>query len=153
MLREFIALSYLSSLSILPRVLAFYPLHREMVLSYLPGERVLEWVLKRYGDDGLDLDGFTSFHGIETNQVVDRAFRSFRESTDASSRALKDSIRSSYQILHRTKFIHGDPSPRNLIFDGRIVYLVDFDHSRPSIDPARVDFVALQRWYGLERLS
>lgn len=151
MLREFLVLSYLSHLNILPRVLAFHLGRREMVLSYLPGERVLEWVLRRYGDPALDLETFKSVHGLESNPTVDRAFHRFRESQDQESVELKTAIKASYRLLHGKGFVHGDPSPRNLIFNGRAVYLVDFDHSRPSLDPAAVDFKALRRWYGLER--
>jgi tRNA A-37 threonylcarbamoyl transferase component Bud32 len=155
MLREYLALSYLSrsGVGILPRVLDFHPLRREIVLSYLPGERVLEWVLKRYGRPDLELEAYKSFHGLDTNPDVAQAFQRFRDSKDRESLSLKAALITSYRVLHARRFVHGDPSPRNLIFDGTVVYLIDFDHSRPSLDPAGVDFVSIRRWYGLSRMD
>jgi tRNA A-37 threonylcarbamoyl transferase component Bud32 len=123
---------------------------RRLLLSYIPGERLLEWVLRRYGDQGLDLAEFASLHGIRTNDRVQRAFERFRAASDPEATALRNAIVDTYRRLHRTSFLHGDPGPRNIIYDGERAHLIDFDHTRPSLAPARVDSRALQRWYGVD---
>lgn len=150
LMREYLTLTYLSRLPIVPRIVQVRILHRELILSYLPGVRVLEWVLKNYGDPRLDLRKYHSYHGLETDQDIDRAFCRFRNSHDTTGSALKGAISSSYAMLHGTGFTHGDPSPRNLIYDGELVYLIDFDHARPSPGPGQIDRRSLERWYAVE---
>ena len=151
MLRELFALLYVSRLRVTPYVIKFSLIKGEFELSYIEGERVLEWVLARYGDHGTDLAEFESFHGLETNSVVARAFERFRDSSEPRSVALREAIRISYAKLHGRHILHGDSSPRNLIYDGHKVHLIDFDRSRVCRDPASIEFGNLQRWYGIRR--
>ena len=65
MFREYVVSRYVAQrLSIVPRVLAFKPARREIFFSYVPGQRVLEWVLERFGDKDLVLGEFQSFHHL-----------------------------------------------------------------------------------------
>jgi tRNA A-37 threonylcarbamoyl transferase component Bud32 len=150
LVRELLALRYLSRLSVVPQVLSCALKARTLLLSYIPGDRVLEWVLNRYGDRDLDLAQFASCHGLQTNEQVQRAFARFRAAPDPEAIALRGAIVETYRILHRTGFLHGDPGPRNIIYDGQRANLIDFDHTRPSFAPARVDSRALRRWYGID---
>jgi Ser/Thr protein kinase RdoA (MazF antagonist) len=150
MLRELLALRWLGRLAVLPRVLDYDLRGRTLQLSYIAGDRVLEWVLDRFGEPGLDLQAFASSDGLETNPAIDSAFRRFRGSSDPEASALKAAITQTYRQLHRTSFVHGDPSPRNIIYDGGRAFLIDFDHTRPSLAPARIDSRALSRWYGID---
>jgi serine/threonine protein kinase len=152
MLRECLVLRCLRRLDFVPKVIRLEPMRRVLVMSNMRGVRVLEWVLLRHGGPGVDIDKFASFHGLEVNEDVAAAFERFRQAGDPASLALRRAIWDSYGKLHRAGFVHGDPSPRNLVYDGRQVCLVDFDHSRPSLDPASIDFPRLQRWYGTAQL-
>ena len=149
MMREYLALKALQGLNIVPKVIDFLPLHRQLSISFLAGERLLEWVLARYGGPGLDLASFANFHGLDEREDIRVAFRRFRESSATEAVGLRDAITDSYRRLHLRRCVHGDPSPRNLLYDGRVVYLIDFDHWRPSLAPGKIDSVALQRWYGI----
>jgi hypothetical protein len=137
-----------------PRVLAFRPRRRELFLSYVSGQRVLEWVLERFGDKALSLHEFQSLQGVDPDHPdprVAEAFRRLRESTSAEARRLKDAIRASYSTLHGFHLLHGSPDPRNMIYDGSHICIIDFDHARPSFNPAKIDYRALEYWYGLSR--
>lgn len=148
--RECLTTRYLSQrIDVLPRVVACHPLQRELVLSYMEGERVLEWVLARYGERNIKLDDFRSCHGLERNDVIARAFTRFRASEDGEASVLKRAIRDSYKLLHGTGFTHGSADPRNVIYDGRRAFIIDYDHSRPSRNPVKSDGRSLQRWYGI----
>lgn len=149
--REYIALKSLSSLDFVPKIVELRFFSREMALSYVPGTRVLEWILEKYGRPGLDLKRFGSFHGLEINEEISEAFRYFRDAKDSASTSLKEAIRSSYLTLHSKGWIHGDPSPRNLIYEGGKIYLIDFDHARPCLDPPKIDYRSIEKWYGLKR--
>jgi tRNA A-37 threonylcarbamoyl transferase component Bud32 len=150
-LRELMVLKFLGPrVSCVPAVLSFDLSRRETFLNFIGGERVLEWVLRRFGGAAIDIDSFASFHGLETDATVSAAFEAFRASTCSESLMLKQAILRSYAELHKHKFVHGDPSPRNLIFDGDNVSIIDFDHSRPSLQPRRVDGLKIRRWYGVK---
>ena len=150
MLREYFVTKHLARrLQIVPRVLGFQILRRQLVLSYIEGQRVLEWVLQRYGDPGLELHAFQSYDYFDTCMIVDRAFSRFREAVDPSAVRLKQAIRQSYAALHQTGFAHGSADPRNVIYDGRTVHIIDFDHSRPRLRSEKPDQRGLARWYGL----
>jgi serine/threonine protein kinase len=153
MLREYLVTRYISRrIPLTPKVLGFRPLRKELLLSYVSGQRVLEWVLERFGDAGLYLLDFQSFHGLDPdhpNPVVAAAFERFRRSTSEDAQQLKQAIRASYAALHRIGILHGSPDPRNIIYgDGR-VSIIDFDHARPCLDPAKIDYRSLSYWYGL----
>jgi len=150
MFREYLATRYVASrLPIVPRVLRFRPLKKELVLTYLSGQRVLEWVLDRFGDEGVVLSEFQSFHGMETNVQIARAFERFRQSASEEAARLKQAIRESYASLHRIRFQHGGPDPRNVIYDGARAFIIDFDHARLGLAPAKTDYRSLTRWYGI----
>jgi hypothetical protein len=151
MCREYLVTKYIGlSLSGVPRVLAFAPFERKLVLSFLTGQRVLEWVLQRFGDPGLPLEQFQSFHGLDPDNLnpdVATAFDRFRQSTSAEAQRLRRAMRSSYEELHRIRMLHGSPDPRNVIYqDGRI-FIIDFDHARPAWNPSEIDGKALEYWY------
>lgn len=153
MIKEMIALRCLATLDVAPQVLSYELAASTLILSYVPGERVLEWVLRRYGDRGLDLAQFSSAHGLSTNEHVQRAFERFRSSTDTQALALREAIVDTYRRLHRVHVLHGDPGPRNIIYDGKRAYLIDFDQTRPSLSPARIEARGLKKWYGIDLLA
>jgi len=150
MLREYLTTSYVARrLSIGPKVLGFRPCRKEILLSYIAGERVLEWVLQRFGDEKVILSEFQSFHGLNTNAQVARAFERFRQSLSEEARRLKLAIQQSYSSLHRIKILHGGADPRNIIYDGNRAFIIDFDHARPSLSPANTEYRTLTHWYGI----
>src|SRR5436309_14949210 len=61
MFREYLMTQYIARrLSGSPRVLGFKPWRKTLFLSYVTGQRVLEWVLERFGDPDLKLADFQS---------------------------------------------------------------------------------------------
>jgi len=149
MFREYLGLKMLQGLEFVPSVVEFLPFERQLAMSFLEGQRVLEWVLERFGAPGIDLEFFASFHGLNEREDIKEAFARFRSSTAPEAQRLRQDIARSYTALHRRRVIHGDPSPRNLLYDGKLVYLIDFDHWRPSAAPAKIDGRAIQNWYGI----
>jgi tRNA A-37 threonylcarbamoyl transferase component Bud32 len=123
-----------------------------MLLQYLPGDRVLEWVLSRFSDN-LDLADFQSFHGLMPPHNVDprvaKAFLRFRESTSEEALQLKAAIRASYSLLHRIGIKHGSVDPRNVLYHADRVFIIDFDNARPSLQPSASDDEDLKYWYGV----
>jgi len=151
MFREYLVTRYVSSrLSIVPRVLAFQPLRKRLCLSFLEGQRVLEWVLQHFGEPGLALSDFQSFHGLATNAKVADAFACFRNSTSHEAQKLKRAVQESYASLHRIGILHGTADPRNVLYDAGRIFIIDFDHARPSLDPGKLDLRALKHWFGIE---
>jgi len=150
MFREYFLTSYLSRrLDVIPEVLEFNPLRREIVFSYIEGERLLEWVLSRYGKGDYNLEDFHSFNDLSTNTVVVQAFKNFRNSRSSEANQLRRAITESYEMLHKTGFVHGSADPRNIIYNGEHAFIIDFDHSRPSPNPRRIDYQILKEWYGI----
>ena len=154
MFRAYVASSYVARrLPLVPRVLGFQPWRNELYFSYISGQRVLEWVLQRFGGN-LRLADFQSCHGLNPPDHVDpriaEAFSRFRESVSPEPQRLKKAIRTSYSSLHRVGILHGSPDPRNIIYDGTRVLIIDFDHARPSLNPAAIDYRWLRYWYGLD---
>jgi len=150
MLREYANAKYLSSrLSIVPRLISFHYWHRELVFSYIPGQRVFEWVLERFGDPGLQLDEFLNFEPMYTDERVTSAFAYFRNSSSPEAINLKQAIKESYGELHRIGFQHGTCDPRNIIYDGQRVFIIDFDHARPGLNPGKYDYPELAQWFGV----
>lgn len=150
MIREIVCLRYLATrLDIVPRLLRTDLLRSELVISYLAGERLLEWVLKRCAPANTELETFQNFHGLQTNPIVQNAFDQFRTSSDVEITKLKRAIRKSYNELHSMKWIHGSADPRNLIYDGTRVFIIDFDHARPCFDASKKERLGLQRWFGI----
>src|SRR6266571_2667831 len=93
MLREYFVATYVAArLPTTAKVLGFRPSHRELLFSYVRGERTLEWVLHRFGEKGLLLSKFQSFHGLDTNVQVTRAFSRFRDSKSEGASSLKQAI-------------------------------------------------------------
>ncbi len=154
MIREWSATKYLSERVLhTPRLLGANFLTRSLEISYCEGERVLEWVLARYGPQNLDLKEFGSFHGMQTNETVLGAFTAFRASLNEEAVQLRSVIERSYSTLHRAGWIHGSADPRNLIYDGQNAYIIDLDHARPAIGAVRVENSSLKRWFGVETAS
>ena len=149
MVREYLGLKLLQHLEIVPKVVQFLPLRRQLSISFIKGDRVLEWVMARYGEPDVDLASFASFHGLDERHDIRDAFQRFRSAQEPEAVRLKRAIVDSYAKLHRWHCVHGDPSPRNLLYDGCTVYLIDFDHWRPSVAAAKIDGRTLQRWYGV----
>jgi len=154
MFREFAMTTYVSRrLSIVPRVLRFKPWRREIWLQYLAGERVLEWVLERFGDPNLKTADFQSFHGVDPPHNVDPrvalAFERFRATTSGEALQLKHAIRESYRSLHGISIKHGSADPRNMLYHEGRIYIIDFDNARPSRRAEQVDYVDLEYWFGL----
>ena len=152
MFREYVATRYVArKLSVVPRVLGFRPWRKELYFSYISGQRVLEWVLQRFGDN-VTLSEFQSFHGLNPPDYVDphvaEAFARFRQSMSEEARRLKEAIRTSYSSLHRIGILHGSADPRNVIYDQDRVFIIDFDHARPSFNPEKLDYKSLTYWYG-----
>jgi hypothetical protein len=155
MFREYAMAAYVSSrTSLSPRVLAFRPWRSEMFIQYLPGQRVLEWVLTRFGKN-LNMAEFDSFRGLDPPNNVDPsiadAFGRFRQSTSEDVVRLKAAIRDSYAVLHRLKVKHGSADPRNVLYHNGRIFIIDFDNARPSLDPAAIDYEELHYWYGIGR--
>lgn len=142
-------MSCVHRLAIVPRVFGFRPWCKELFFSYIPGQRVLEWVLERFGDRNLSLVDFHSFHGLDTNLQVAEAFARFRHSTSEEAHRLKQAIKTSYSCLHQIGILHGSADPRNVIYDQDRVYIVDFDHARPSFNTGRIENRSLTHWYGI----
>lgn len=148
--RELMALKYLGPrISCVPSVLSFDIRRRITCLEFVAGERVLEWVLKKFGRSDIEIEAFQSFHGLETNKLVHEAFEKFKNSNSVEAIRLREAVATAYGELHRQRFVHGDPSPRNLIYDGNRVSIIDFDHSRPSLNPPKIDGKKVHRWYGV----
>jgi SAM-dependent methyltransferase len=150
MWREYLNVSYLGKkLDIVPKLIRFRPWRRELVVTYVAGQRVLEWVLERFGEKGLKMDEFLNFEPMGTDPRVRKAFNLFCRSESAEAVRLKKEISRSYATLHSIGWQHGTCDPRNLIFDGYRVYIIDFDHARPGFSPGRYDFPPLKRWFGV----
>jgi aminoglycoside phosphotransferase len=151
MVREYLVARYVArKLSVVPRVLGFRPCHRELYFSYISGQRVLEWVLQRFGGS-LSLSEFQSFHGLDPSDHLDPrvadAFARFRQSESEEAQRLREAIRASYSALHRSGILHGSADPRNVIYDEDRAFIIDFDHARPSFQPEKIDYRALTYWY------
>jgi len=154
MFREYVVANYVASrLTDVPKVLGFSPLRRELFFSYVRGQRVLEWVLERFGDKDLVLDEFQNFHGLNPPDHVDsrvaKAFARFRQSMSSDVSRLKQAIKTSYSRLHKIGILHGSADPRNVIYDGERLFIIDFDHARPSLNPRKIEYSSLMYWYGL----
>ncbi len=150
MFREYLSIRYLSRwLDIIPKLVSFRPWKKELIISYIPGQRVLEWVLEHFGQPNLDLDEFRNFEAMGRDPRITEAFVRFRESSSTEALRLKQAIKQSYARLHGIGWQHGTSDPRNVLYDGRQAYIIDFDHARPSLAPVRNDYPALTRWFGI----
>ena len=93
MVREYIVTRYIAKrLTGTVRVQGFSPWRRELLLSYVSGQRVLEWVLERFGDEGLSLADFQSFHGLDPEPARGSAH------TPASTRTVRSSSARRYRV-------------------------------------------------------
>ena len=150
MMRDYLNSMYVSMrLSNVPKLLHFSLIKRELVFSYVRGTRVLEWVLQQFGDPGLDILEFLNFEAMDTDHRIVRAFKRFRDSDSEPARRLKQAIRDSYARLHAVGIQHGTADPRNVIYDERQVYIIDFDRARPAWNRRKVDYRALTYWFGV----
>ncbi len=150
MFREYLSLRYVSKrLSIIPKLICFRPSQKELVLSYIPGQRVLEWVLQRFGEANLNVEEFLNFEAMGTDPRIVEAFVRFRLSASEDASKLKQAIKLSYGRLHELGWQHGTCDPRNVIYDEQQAYIIDFDHARPSLKPIKHDYPALTQWFGI----
>ena len=138
-------------LDIIPRLVSFAPWKNELVISYVPGRRVLEWVLEHFGPPELDLQEFLNCESLEGDARITQAFGRFRDSSSSEAVRLRGSIKKSYAKLHSIGWQHGTSDPRNVIYDGQRAYIIDFDHARPSLSPHKYDYPALAYWFGINR--
>ena len=150
MFREYLSLRYISKrLSIIPKLICFRPSQKELVLSYIPGQRVLEWVLQRFGEANLNLEEFLNFEAMGTDPRIVEAFLRFRLSASEDASKLKQAIKLSYGRLHELGWQHGTCDPRNVIYAEHQVYIIDLDHARPGLTPVKYDYPALTHWFGI----
>ncbi|HEU0046328.1 MAG TPA: lipopolysaccharide kinase InaA family protein [Nitrososphaera sp.] len=150
MFREYFSIWYVSRwLDIVPKLISFRPWKKELVMSYIPGQRVLEWVLEHFGQPNLDLHEFRNFEAMGRDPRITEAFVRFRESSSVDALGLKTAIKQSYARLHSIGWQHGTSDPRNVLYDGRQAYIIDFDHARPSLSPAKNDYPDLTHWFGI----
>jgi hypothetical protein len=134
MFREYLSLRYVSKrLPIIPKLICFRPSQKELVLSYIPGQRVLEWVLQRFGEANLNVEEFLNFEAMGADPRIVEAFVRFRLSASK----------------HELGWQHGTCDPRNVIYDEQQAYIIDFDHARPSLAPVKYDYPALTQWFGI----
>lgn len=152
MVREWFGIWYVSKrVDVTPKLIGFSPFRRELVLSYIPGQRVLEWVLERFGESSTDLDQFRNCEALEGDARITRAFERFRRSPSEEASRLRACIQRSYARLHAIGWQHGTSDPRNIIYDGHRAYIIDFDHARPSLSPEQYDNPALAYWFGISQ--
>jgi tRNA A-37 threonylcarbamoyl transferase component Bud32 len=150
MLREYLAIRQLSGRPVpIPQIRGFRPFRRELLMSYVPGERVLEWGLREFGEPGLNLEEFENPDGLYDDPRIAAAFKRLRESRDPKAAKLREAVKTSYHQLHALGWQHGTSDPRNVMYDGITAYLIDFDHARPSLTPARTDGEKLRYWFGI----
>jgi tRNA A-37 threonylcarbamoyl transferase component Bud32 len=150
MLREYLTLRLLSGRSVpIPKLLAFRFFRRELLMSLVPGDRLLEWGLREFGQPGLNLQEFENFEALYTDPRIVAAFQHLRESKELKAVKVKEAIKTSYRRLHALGWQHGTSDPRNIIYDGQTAYIIDFDHARPSLDPSKSDGPALLDWFGI----
>jgi tRNA A-37 threonylcarbamoyl transferase component Bud32 len=151
MIREALALSYLAKRHrLIPRLLRIGVFRLDLYISYAEGVRVREWVIDKFVPAGCRDRDQPSPHLLESDPVVMSAFSSFRECKSEESTKLKDAIRRSYRDLHMLGWIHGSADPRNIIYDGTDVYIIDFDHARPCFGPVAKEAPGIESWYGVQ---
>jgi tRNA A-37 threonylcarbamoyl transferase component Bud32 len=150
MLREWLVLRHLSDRrSMIPRLVELKFWRAQLHIEYIPGERLLEWVLKRYSPPDTDIGNFQNVHGLTTDPIISDAFARFRRCDSCEANSLRLAVRESYAALHALGWIHGSADPRNMIVNDGRVFIIDFDHARPCRDPRSLEWPNLREWYGL----
>jgi Lipopolysaccharide kinase (Kdo/WaaP) family len=150
MFREYLTLRQLFGRSVpVPQLRGFKLFRRELLMSFVPGERVLEWGLREFGGPILNVEEFQNANGLYTDPRIGEAFRRLKESQSPEAAAFRAAVQKSYHQLHALGWQHGTSDPRNVIYDGTTAYLIDFDHARPSLAPARADGKKLDYWFGV----
>jgi len=148
-INEVVTLSYLRNIGVTPRILGLNLGKKILILEYMDGERLLEWVLRKCSRQSVDLKDYRNIHGIDTNPVIGAAFSVFQKSKDPEITYVKNEIQKCYRKIHRRKISQGDVRPRNLICRGGSVAAIDFDLALPMARPADRDNVLLMKWYGI----
>ena len=80
MWREYLALSYLRNTYVVPKVLKFIPIRRVLVLEWISGCTVLEWVLRRFGITETRIQDFVDRKRVKTAPDAMHAFELFKRS-------------------------------------------------------------------------
>jgi len=151
MFREYLNMFYLSRrLDIVPKLIKFHPFRKQLVMSFIEGQRVLEWILIHFGPPDISINDYLNFEEMDTDPIILNALSNFRQSTSDKACALKKAILLSYAKLHALKFQHGTSDPRNIIYDGKQVFIIDFDHARPCFDCVKNDNRALMHYFGIQ---
>jgi tRNA A-37 threonylcarbamoyl transferase component Bud32 len=133
----------------IPRLVELKFWRAQLHIEYIPGERLLEWVLKRYSPPDTDIGNFQNVHGLTTDPIISDAFARFRRCDSCEANSLRLAVRESYAALHALGWIHGSADPRNMIVNDGRVFIIDFDHARPCRDPRSLEWPNLREWYGL----
>jgi tRNA A-37 threonylcarbamoyl transferase component Bud32 len=147
MYREAAMTWYLSQrLEFVPKLLHVCVSSNALRLSVVPGTRLREWILEHYAPPGTRS---SSSHLLQSDPVVMAALKRFRTNNDETAVSLKRAITRSYSALHALGWIHGSADPRNMLYDGNKLYIIDFDQARPSWNAVAKESPCLTRWYGI----
>lgn len=150
---EYLALTALRLTHLVPLVIRFMPGQRILVLEWISGVTVLEWVLRKYGLPQAKIEYFSLRKRVKADPEAMQAFEQFKHSTDPGCLKLYEMIRKAYARIHRYHIVHNDVKPANIIIGetnaqvDRIV-LVDFERATLRWDAVRRDQKELAFWFG-----
>lgn len=153
MWREYTVLRLLRRSDVVPQVLQFKPAKRVLVLEWVAGIRVTEWVLRKF-EFGQDvIEKYRGRTRIKSDPDSMQAFERFRASQDAECLALVEAMREAYRPVHARHIVHNDLKPSNIIVRNTTnrsfrVCLLDFESATLRWDARRRDSVDFQFWFG-----
>ena len=154
MWREYLALTFLRTTHVVPKVLKLMPKSRVLVLEWIPGVTILEWVLRRYGVAEASVQRFIKREPVKKSRQAMDIFEQFQQSMDPDCVRLREAVRSAYDQIHRRHVVHNDVKPANIILEGGYstppcsVVLVDFESATVRWDAARRDRAEFEMWLG-----
>ncbi len=152
---EYLALIALRATGFVPRVLRFSPVSRTIVIEWIEGVTLIEWVLHAFGCSPEEIAKYRwSRIPIRTDTIVLEAFGRFRHSRLPECLSLRRALREAYVMVHSRHIVHNDIRPVNIICrsvreEGCSVCLIDFGRATLRWDAARRDESALAFWYGI----
>jgi hypothetical protein len=153
-LRELFATAHLAKKTkVTPRLLSSNIFQRTFCLGFIPGQRVLEWVLERFAPTKVNLEEFQSCHGLQTNPLIQQSFANLRASASEEAQKLRAAIAVSYKALHEVGWSHGSADPRNILYHESVIYIIDLDHARPAFGALDKERASLDRWFGISDLK